>query len=602
MKFNKIWIVFRKETLEMLRDRRSLAAMILIPIVLYPMMFIIMSQIIAFGGFDFSQQSSAPAAPATGLAAVTISSERDVPSNQSALSTPPPKPEMGQWSTSAETGVGGMIFSSLVPVLIIVTLIFGALYPAIDLTAGEKERGTLETILTVPIKRVELILGKYLTVATFALLTGVLNLVAMMMTYSLGLTQMNALTGNFQFSISPVAMMLLFFTLIPLSLFISSAMISVTIFARTFKEAQNLVTPLYLLLVFPALFALAPAMKLSSALSFIPILNVSLLVKEMMIGSAPAGLIFSVFLSNALCAFVGIVVVAKLFNAEEVLFTEGRAWQFLLRRSQIIRSDVFTPSSALIIFAIIAFLLFYIGSTLQTRFGHWGILATQWLLIFLPILIFIWYNKVDARATLSLKRFHPLAFIGTVMVALAGAAVTTWVARIQIALFPESIKIGEMLVKLLNFDSLGLSAWQGMAIFVLSPAICEELLFRGVILSSLKKRFSPVAAMAIVALLFGIFHLYLFRMIPTAILGFYLAFIVHRTGSIFLGMVGHAVNNGLALLVIANPTARSIYGVIAGEGAYFPVVVLAVIAVLALGISLISTFDGTAKTASSSPS
>ncbi len=599
MKYNKIAVVFKKELLETLRDRRSMVAMILIPIVLYPLMFIVMSQMITFGGFDFDEKMGSQVTteiPNSGIAAgneKTASSETVSPTIPTNDEFPVPETLGASTLSSApETSVGGMIFGSLVPVLLIVTLIFGALYPAIDLTAGEKERGTLETILTVPISRVELLFGKYLTVSTFALMTGVLNLISMLMTYSLGLIQMGALTGDVQFSLTPAAMIILFISLIPLSLFISSTIISVCIFARSFKEAQNLVTPFYLLLIFPALFALAPGMKLSSMLSLIPVLNVSLLFKEVLFGHYPMNLIFSVFLSNALFAFIGITVVSKLFNAEDVLFTEGKGWQFLLRRSQIIPTEVFHPSSVFIIYAIIAFLLFYVGSTIQAQYKHWGILATQWLLIFLPVLAFGWYNKVDLKKTLHLKRFHPLDLVGTIFLAIAGIAVTTWVARFQIMLFPETIKIGKVLEKIMNFESLGVNSFLGIFIFAISPAICEELLFRGAMLSSLKKRMSPLAAMTVVAFMFGIFHIYLFRILPTAILGFYLAFIVYRTGSVYLGMIGHALNNSFALLVISNPRVRTLYGHLAGESQYLPIVILAVIGFILFGTLLILKFDG----------
>ena len=132
-----------------------------------------------------------------------------------------------------------------------------------DLTAGEKERGTLETILTVPIKRSELLLGKYLTVTTVALITGTLNLVSMLMTYSLGLIQLGDMNGSINFDFSLSAILILFVLLIPLSMFISASILSVCLFGRSFKEAQNLATPFYLLLIFPSLFAMAPGINFS---------------------------------------------------------------------------------------------------------------------------------------------------------------------------------------------------------------------------------------------------------------------------------------------------------------------------------------------------
>ncbi len=449
--------------------------------------------------------------------------------------------------------MGGLILGFMIPILLVVTLSLGAMYPAIDLTAGEKERGTLETILTVPVQRQELVMGKFLTVATIAIITGFLNLFSMLMAYSLGIIQLGVEKGLFEFTFSPFSLLLIFFLIIPLALFISALMLSVCLFASSFKEAQNLITPLYLLLLFPALFSLAPGLELSNFLAFIPILNISLVFKEVMLGNLPGEPLFFSFLSNSVFAVLAIVMFSKLFNAEAVLFAEGKGWQFSFKRSEIIPAEVLQPSGALLTFSLLMVLLFYAASLLQLKYRLWGVLITEWVLLFLPLVFVVWYSRIDFKKALNLRGFKITDLAGTFLLALGGLLLAATIGQIQVKLFPEAARINEILEKFLNLQTQDIPLFWGLIILALSPAICEELLFRGLILSSFKKHLSPAITIGLTALLFGIFHIHIFRILPTAIIGVYLTFIVYYTGSVYLGMIAHALNNAFAVLYISIP-------------------------------------------------
>jgi sodium transport system permease protein len=336
-------------------------------------------------------------------------------------------------------------------------------------------------------------------------------------------------------------------------MFVSAVILSVCLFARSFKDAQNLITPLYLLMLFPALFVSAPGIELKGILVFVPILNICLLFKEILLHNFVFESIFLVLLSTTAYALLAIVIFSKLYHAEQILFAEGRGWALTFKRSQIVPVRAFQPSSALLMYAILMLFLFYLGSVVQIRYRHWGILITEWVLIFLPVLLTMWYFKVDVKTALHLKGFRISAFFGSLFLVLGGLGMATWIGLVQVKLFPESVEIGKMIEELINLKSTGLHPVIGLLIVAISPAVCEEVLFRGMLLSSFRRTLSPAWAVVVVALLFGLFHVQVFRIVPTAFIGLYLTYIVYETGSIYLSVIGHALNNGIALMIISYP-------------------------------------------------
>jgi sodium transport system permease protein len=654
MKLKKVFSVFRKEFKDTLRDRRTVMVMILVPIVLYPLLFSLMGQMMMVGKKNLESEKSQIAFipdlpplldsllhedknlemsvspnPAEDLTNRKVHAWLEVKNfvkkdsifvyfdaamDRSRLARdrletlidsykdqlkaeilvkhglqPESLDPIGfrQINTAPPSRMGAMILGVMIPMLLLVTLVLGAMYPAIDLTAGEKERGTLETILTVPVSRLELLMGKYLTVSTIALITGTLNLISMWLAYALGFIQLGMAAGKLEFSFSPVNILILFIVIIPLALFISAAVLSVSIFARSFKDAQNLVTPLYLILMLPAIITSVPGIELNNVLALVPIVNVSLLFKEIMLNNYSFEMIFAVFLSNTIFAALTLLIFSKLFNAEEVLFGEAKGLQFSFRRQEIQSAAVFDPSSALLVLTILFLFLFYIGSITQLKFKEWGVFATEWALIFLPVLLAIWYNKINFKTALNLKGFSLLALAGTLLITFGGLGSTIWVGQLQIKLFPEAGKIGEAIEKVLNLEKTGFSPILGFLIFAISPAICEEVLFRGVLLSAFKKKFSATLSIVLVGFLFGLFHLHIFRIIPTAIIGIYLSFIVYHTGSLYLSIIAHALNNGVALLIISYPTVRQALSGIISENEIPLPVLLTCLLMLAGGLYIV---------------
>ncbi len=221
--------------------------------------------------------------------------------------------------------VGGALLGGMVPYFVILLCLTGAMYPAMDLTVGEKERGTIETILCSPVSRTDLVLGKFLMVLTASIATAVLAIVAMAASFSVGRQLLGgvmngAVNSALQITITGKAMVSIFFVVLPMAVFFSAALLALSVFAKSFKEAQSYISPLMILVVMPAVAALLPGVELNSALALVPVLNTSLVSKEIITGTYHWDFIALIFLSSSVYAVLALAIAVKLFQSEDVLF------------------------------------------------------------------------------------------------------------------------------------------------------------------------------------------------------------------------------------------------------------------------------------------
>lgn len=221
--------------------------------------------------------------------------------------------------------VGGAILGGIVPYFVILLCLTGAMYPAMDLTAGEKERGTMETILCSPVSRTHLVLGKFLMVLTASVATAMLAIASMWASFGAGKQLLLGATGGaadaaLQITITAKAMASIFFVVLPLAVFFSAALLALSLFAKSFKEAQSYISPLMILLIVPAVAALLPGVELTPALALVPVMNASLVSKEIITGTYHWDLIALIFLSSSTYAVGALAIAVKLFQREDVLF------------------------------------------------------------------------------------------------------------------------------------------------------------------------------------------------------------------------------------------------------------------------------------------
>jgi len=221
---------------------------------------------------------------------------------------------------ASEKEMIGKLAGGWLPYMFILYCFMGAMYPALDLGAGEKERGTIETLLTSPAGRMEILLGKFGVIS----LSGFLSAISGIIGLFVGLQFMTELpieiitTMRSIIEIKTIALILSL--IVPVSIFFSAVLLSISFYAKSFKEAQSLVTPINILILFPALIGLIPGVDLTWKTALIPIVNISLVTKEIIAETVSSVLLFEVYGSMIILAVGGLFFTRWWFNREEVIF------------------------------------------------------------------------------------------------------------------------------------------------------------------------------------------------------------------------------------------------------------------------------------------
>lgn len=216
----------------------------------------------------------------------------------------------------------------IVPYVIILMCLVGAMFPAIDLTAGEKERGTMETIVASSVGRTELVLGKFLTVMTTSLSTCVLSLASLAVTATVIVPRLIGAEASGDMkefvamarSVDPMGILGLLLLILPLTMLFSAVLMSVALFARSYREAQQYIGPLPAVVILPAMIGLLPGTELSFKTAMIPITGTSLAGKELLAGAFDWSILTVIFASSCVYALIALTITVRQFRREEVLF------------------------------------------------------------------------------------------------------------------------------------------------------------------------------------------------------------------------------------------------------------------------------------------
>ncbi len=218
---------------------------------------------------------------------------------------------------ASEKEMIGKLAGGILPYIFIAFGFIGCMYPAIDLFTGEKERGTMETLLTTPVTRWQILLGKMgvvvlsgITAATCALLGLFISIEVM------DLIPNKEILGIVHSILSPGFVVMLYSLLIPLTVFFAGVMIPVAIYAKSFKEAQSIITPLNIVMVLPAMVGFFPGIELNAITAAIPVVNVVLATKELIAGTLEFGLITISFTVMVGLAILAVLVSYKRFDKE----------------------------------------------------------------------------------------------------------------------------------------------------------------------------------------------------------------------------------------------------------------------------------------------
>lgn len=441
----------------------------------------------------------------------------------------------------------GKVLSGAIPMLLIVSIMMGAVYPAIDVTAGEKERGTLETLLTLPLTNFEMIMSKFFAVATIACISAFLNILSMGGAFGFMISYMadSAVEemGGMSIELSSFLPAIGFsvFIMIFFALFASAICMCVCLFAKSFKEANNYVTPIMLVFMFAGYVTMVPNVELDAMTSTIPVVNISLMIAELfkMTKGVNYALFGVVLLSNIVYSLLAVMMLAKVYDSESVLFSEGLgSLKLFEKRSDMKEGTIPGVGDVLFLVCVQLILMFYIGTAAQVKLGFGGTAVVQLIILIVPI-AYLWYLKSDVKQVLTLKRPHILAPIGALFMWVGTYAAVLLISMPLSKLMPSSAQsVGEMQKMFMEQPF-----WALALVVALMPAVGEELMFRGFIFGSLRDKMKPMTAMLITSAIFGIYHMSLIKFFTTALLGFAFVMVLNQTQSIFCTMMMHFLNN-----------------------------------------------------------
>jgi sodium transport system permease protein len=452
---------------------------------------------------------------------------------------------------------------TLVPLVLILMTITGAVYPAIDLTAGERERGTLESLMAAPVPRLGILIAKYVAVVTVATMTAIINLTAMTVTLaSSGLwTFFFGNQGSPAESILAVLLLLVLF-----STFFSAVLLLVTSFARSFKEAQAYVVPLMVVSLAPGFMSVMPGLELNSLLSVVPLANIVLLARDVLEGDASVLWGAVAVLSTILYGGVALALAARVFGSDAILYGSEGSWSDLFRRPRELKRQP-AVSDALSSLAIVT-PLFVIASGLLGALQGIGMVAqllasagtTLLLFIIVPLVLARWQG-VQLQGGFQLHRAAPLMFVAAVVL-----GCTLWPLAYNLHILCQNLGIATISAERLAEHRPALVTlierlravppWIVLLALAVAPAIGEELFFRGYLLGALRGRLPAWAAIALTGAAFGLFHasvgglVAVERILSSTFLGLVLGWVCWRSGSVFPGMALHVLHNALMISLI----------------------------------------------------
>jgi sodium transport system permease protein len=436
---------------------------------------------------------------------------------------------------ASEEESGGAEAGRRVPLLLILTIFAAGSALSSDIVAGEKERGTLETLYLTPSRRREIAFSKYIIVAGITLLSGLLNVGSMILGHRLGWIGESAL-GDI---VAGSAILTTCLLVVPLAALLGGLLLGLSAYARSIKEYQVLATPVMLLALIPGLLAMSQDIPLNSWTALLPIANVALAVRDALLSPLPLSTLLLVLLSSVAWGLVTMRWVASVLSREEAILgfdPEPLLSQTVSGRKRAVILGMASTTLA----------YFYAGQLLQAWNLKIGLILSLWVL--LPLLgsavLKIAWSGGSVRNVLSLRPVSLRWILGAALLGMGSMIpMLHGILKLQNQILPMPEDTMQPLEDLTTGGA-------GLVFFLLafSPAICEELVFRGAFLGLLRRVVSNPRAIVLSSIFFGLTHLSIFRLLPTTLLGMVMGLFVVRSGSLATSIVFHMMYNGSAVL------------------------------------------------------
>lgn len=440
----------------------------------------------------------------------------------------------------------GRFLGQLLPLLLLITGMLGAFFPALNATTTERELGTLETLLVSPVSRTELLLAKGLLVLGCSILTAGLNMVSMSLVFANIAAQARGQLGSV--SINPSALALAFLATIPALVLFSAIVMCVGMIARTYREANSFAAPVMMLPMAAMAIGLADPAS-TNALMATPIANTTLIIRDILTSRVTLPFFTLAAASNLLFAAVVLSITARLFTNEQLV---NPSWEPLslkgFKRSR--HPGWPTIDAALLLVGVAVLIQFYAGPWIGQLFtsGKIGVVSLVSILLtlsfVLPTLLLALVARYPLVPVFSLRPFSPLALAAALLLGFGLMPLAMAYGQLQSHFFPtEASDATRSVAQLIGTGFQQTSPWLIAAVFGIVPGIAEELLFRGLVLSALRKKFGAHTAVWVSAFLFALMHFDLAGMPTRTVLGAALGYITIRSGSLFPAMVLHAAFN-----------------------------------------------------------
>ena len=465
-----------------------------------------------------------------------------------------------EWSNndlSEPVGRRAVMWSKILPFVALIWALTGAFYPAIDLCAGEKERGTLETLLSSPAERSEIVAGKLLTVMVFSIATSLLNLGSMGITAAFIGSQFQNSSGPeslFTIGAPPwFAVAWLVAALVPISALFSAASLALAAMAKSTREGQYYLMPLMLITMPLLLLPMFPSAGLDLGTSLIPLTGVVLLLRSLIEGEYGLAMLYfvPVTLVTTACCFFAIRWAIGQFKSESVLFRESERLQLRLWLRHVIhnRGDVPTATQAVLCGVLLLVIRFFASFLLPMPqdWNQFVVITAATMIVFfaVPALLMTLLLTRSPHKTLLLGRPSFTSLLAAFFLALFLHPIGLAMHQVIQIIYPANEAMMEQFKSILGMAP---SVWHLLPVLALAPAICEELAYRGFILSGLRQAGSNWKAVVTTSVFFGVAHGVIQQSLNATLLGLVIGLIAVRSGSIWPCIVFHFTHNASVIL------------------------------------------------------
>ena len=456
---------------------------------------------------------------------------------------------------ASRIGKRAAAWSKILPFIVVIWSLTGAFYPAIDLCAGEKERGTFETLLSSPAERSEIAIGKLLTVMSFSMATSLLNLLSMAFTGVLLASKIGAMSS---FGAPPIySIGWLILALIPISALFSAVALAAAAFAQSSKEGQYYLVPLLMFSMPLMMIPMLPGSQLDLGTSLVPVSGLMLLLRNLMEGQYAvcaqfAGPVVAVTLA---CCWTATRWVVHQFNSESVLFRASERFGIGRWLSHVMRERHELPSlgNAVLCGLLILVIKFFV-SVAATQQLDWTSFSRQTIIILftsvaVPALFMAVMLTRNPRKSLRLRPCTIPAACAAVLAAICLNPLILWFSALVMAVYPPGPEMMQMESMVEQILSSAPNLWAILIVFAIAPAVIEELAFRGFILSGFESLRNKWQAILLTSIFFGVAHSVLQQSVITGVVGVVLGIIAVQTRSLIPCVLYHATHNGVTVIM-----------------------------------------------------